>query len=137
MLRATLSIVAIVMCSGCASTAQWVQDNPEEAAWQALHAVDVLQTANFTKDLDCYSEVDPLTSKIIGKKPERERVYKWALGSAIAHYAIFKAIEGTRFDKPLRIADMAFKVNIAYSNHDVGIGIAGKNNLNKGKCKRL
>ena len=131
-----IAMLAIAICSGCASAARWVEDNPEEAAWQALHVVDALQTANATHDGWCYSEVDPQTRLIIGERPERDRVYKWAVGNAVAHYLFFKAVKGTRFDKPLRIADMAFKINVLYGNHSEGIRVYGKNKLTE-DCKRV
>lgn len=134
-MKGLIAILAIAICSGCASTAQWVQDNPEEAAWQALHVMDALQTANSTRDGLCYMESDPQTRLIIGERPERDRVYKWAVGNAVAHYLFFKAVEGTRFDKPLRVADMVFKINVVYDNHvHQGIRMYGKNKVS-GNCR--
>lgn len=124
-----MAILAITLCSGCASTARWVEDNPEEAAWQALHVVDVLQTASGAGDSWCYEEVDKMTRLIIGERPTKDRVYKWGVASAVAHYAVLKAIEGTRFEKPIRVFDMVVKVKVVRGNHSQGVRMHGRNRL--------
>lgn len=97
-------IVAIILTllSGCSSLnyyagpgwAERRDSNPEdkyvmaETTWHALNVLDTAQTMHIASAHECFSEADPLTRSIIGKKPDKSSVL--AIGAAyslIMHYA--------------------------------------------------
>lgn len=138
--RFSLRFVAIFILGlftvGCSSTAQWVKDNPTETVWQTMHFIDTLQTANgIAGDTVCFKEADPVTRLIVGEFPEKDRVYKWAIGSAVAHYFVMKWLDDTKVGKFMRGADTGFKLNVIVGNHLNGVRIDG-NNVADAKCLR-
>lgn len=70
-------------CTGCATLES--SSTKAEAVWQGLNALDTAQTVNIARRPDCFSEVDPLTSTLIGKKPDTAEVLAVGLAYAWAH----------------------------------------------------
>ena len=117
-----LTITAFV--SGCASLQEI---HPLEYAWQAAHVVDALQTYEISREPDCAREGDPLTRLIIGEHPEKDRVYKWAIGTAIVHFLVWGWFDekSPQASNVLRIGELALKADTIKSNADQGFKYLG------------
>jgi hypothetical protein len=99
--------------SGCASKA--------ETAWQAVHAVDALQTLSIAKS-DCFYEANWFTRQQIGKHPSETDVVLWWAAHAALHYAVTKSLEGKpglqKFWQSITLAKTSYYV---IDNHRMGI----------------
>lgn len=80
---ATGAVLILAMCSGCATIEP--TSTKAEAVWQVLNVVDTAQTVNIARRPDCFREVDPLTSRLIGSKPDTAEVLAVGLAYAWAH----------------------------------------------------
>ncbi|MGB8693013.1 MAG: hypothetical protein WCD08_05835 [Steroidobacteraceae bacterium] len=58
----------------------------DELAWQALHVVDVAQTAQISRHPECYHEVG--SSYLIGQHPDLLQVLAWGVAEGYGHYWI-------------------------------------------------
>ena len=61
----------------------------EEDVWQALHAVDTVQTLYAARHPDHFREVNPL----LGAHPSTSTVLVWSVGTAALHYAILRQLQ--------------------------------------------
>jgi hypothetical protein len=77
------AVTLLAMCTGCATTE--TSSTRAEAVWQGLNVLDTAQTLNIAKRPDCFREVDPLTSRLIGSKPDTAEVLAVGLAYAWAH----------------------------------------------------
>lgn len=87
-----LALVLVLFTTGCSV----YQDmSPAEKTWQAIHGIDVLQTMNIV-DNTCFTEGNPLTSRLIGANPDMENVIAWGVGMSFLHAAVSKEIEHSK-----------------------------------------
>ena len=98
-----------------------------ELAIHAIHIADVAQThASTTNPVFC--ENDPITRKIIGEYPTKERVLLWGIGSAIANHYIISGIESSNMNpvlkKSLTIGYFIFKSVAVHENNRIGVRIS-------------
>lgn len=117
------------------------QVNPLEYSWQAMHAVDVLQTANgVAGNPGCSTEGNSLTAALIGKSPEKHEVYKWGIGSSILHFFVGRWVDDKFGGAPnhwnifIRGIDNGMKLKTVYSNYDKGVGVNGYNAEAQREC---
>ena len=61
-----------------------------ELAYQAVHAVDTLQTLQIARHPKCYAENDQ--AWLIGAHPSEGDVLAWGIGLAALHAAVMKAL---------------------------------------------
>ena len=116
---------AIAVTTGCAAS-------PQEKVWQAMHLVDVAQTINGAARDDCFQEENPITRRLIGRKPSTDAVIVWGVAMAIAHYSLDRWLTRTgRADQPgwralryLAVAEKGFTVG---RNHAEGTRVFGDN----------
>lgn len=122
------SIFYIVILAGCESISMTDLDKFDtmEASWQALHILDVAQTAHMNDGL-CYQEGNMLTKELIGINPPDSRVYQWGLLSAVMHYFVFKWADNTfpNYSDNLRMTDLGYKAAIVGGNHEEGLRYDG------------
>lgn len=122
-------LIAVVLLNGCSALNEMPRG---EAVWQGLHAVDVLQTLNGPADDDCYSEGDPVTRRIIGRKPSKGKVVAWGVGMGVLHYTVSDQLR----DRPLWLAAWQLlsigNTTIAINNNlQIGIKPVGDNDHSK------
>lgn len=136
-----MKIFASLLLSSCLVGCESVPFNDSlEYAWQGMHVIDVLQTANGTAaNPVCHSEGNALTRGLIGKHPSKDDVYKWGIGSAITHFFLFKFVDryfnGGEVNIALRFIDTGSKLLTINSNHANGIRIRGDGLSTKAKAK--
>jgi hypothetical protein len=118
------ALLAAALLAGCASTPPLTQ---AELTWQALHAVDSLQTVQIARS-DCFRESNQVTRRLIGDHPSTAGAIGWAAGMAVAHYGVSQFLESVNAPGWVRwtwqavtIVDTADTVK---QNHDQGIGLA-------------
>lgn len=94
----------------------------QDAAWLAMHVVDVGQTVTIARSIDNPSpckltEGNPITRRLIGREPEVDDVYKWAIGWAVARFLAYEGLErvgvNTRWIKSV---DNVLKFQVVYTN---------------------
>lgn len=135
MSRAAFAILICIALSGCVSFEHMSKEaRIEEAAWQSIHLMDVLQTREIARD-PCYIEDNPVTREIIGRRPSEEAVIVWGIGLSYLHAAGTTFIaEKTRNPWPMRIWQ-AVSIGVSYdsvsNNHEIGIRIGGGNKYRK------
>lgn len=129
----SLAVLAVVCLAGCSSLRDMP---PSEYAWQGLHAIDTMQTLTIADNTHCMHEADPVTRLIIGENPERDRVYKWAVGNAVLHFLVFRWLDdkAPRTSKVLRAIDLGGKGFTVGRNYEQGIGIGGRSRWIDGHC---
>lgn len=116
-LRVAVSLIVLALLSGCALIAPIDSRMPvqrykaAEYSWQALNAVDMLQTlhiakaertadqmaaqqdAGFIPNRYCYEEGDPLTKMMTGKQPSQRNVVLSSVAYALIHYGVSAWLE--------------------------------------------
>jgi len=103
-----------------------------EALWQALHAMDVLQTIKGPASDSCHYERNAFTRQIIGKRPHPDKVIIWGVTYAVLHVAYTKWLNETKRLKPsvktaLRFLDFTSMGLTIATNYKQGIRITGEN----------
>lgn len=82
-------LVLFLLVLAFASEARAADIPPAEIAWQAIHAVDVLETVQGpARGGYCYAEGDFITQRVIGQKPSVAGVVAWGAGLAVAHWYV-------------------------------------------------
>ncbi len=123
-------VIIAITASGCSTLRD---THPLEYTWQAVHVIDVLQTANgIAGDPECHSEANPITRRMIGRHPDKDHVYKWGIGTAIFHFFVARWIENRKWIKPgsktgMRIIDNGIQLQTVVQNHKNGVRIDGHN----------
>jgi len=118
-----LCLVALFAC-GCETL-----QRPEEAAWQSLHMVDMIQTADGMRD-SCVRESHPMTRQIIGEKPTTTGIAAYGLAAAGVHLLISDQLLERGYTRAyavwqvISIADSAYAVG---QNYGIGIRIGKPN----------
>lgn len=136
-MKTLILFLAISISSGCAT----LRDvDPLEYSWQAMHLIDIAQTyQSVGRNTECFSEGDPLTDKLIGKKPSTESIIGWGIGMSVVHFFAGKLVD--RLDKkysiPIRVFDNAYKFKVISENHADGIYVDGINSKQQKRCDRL
>ena len=126
-----LIIIPVLLLSfGCASFPEkplW----QAEAAWQAGHVVDVLQTINGPARDDCFTEGDPLTKSLIGENPSTEEAIAWGVAAGGIHWGVTKLLDHYNAKPWVKIAwqsvTITFKASTIVHNHNEGIRPWGRN----------
>lgn len=134
-MRYTYTFFILIMLTGCETF-----NRNSEIAWQTMHIIDIAQTVQTAKNPHCRSEGNALTQKIIGKHPSESNVYKWGIGSAIAHYFIFKWIDKKakkdNLNVGLRVLDNTSKFVTIARNHGNGVRVNGLSTDEQKRCDR-
>lgn len=128
-----ISMLAIIFSTGCASTTSSSQDftfTKEEALWQSLHVVDVLQTRSIAKDTTgCRHESNPITRRLIGKQPNEDGVLIWGVVLGLGHYFLFENIRKDEKYRPAytltQVFTSYFKFTTVLENEERGISTNG------------
>jgi hypothetical protein len=121
-------IASAVCLSGCATLHDF--NSGAELAWQAAHLVDVLQTEHGAASDVCYYEGDPVTSAIIGKKPNRGAVAAWGIGFGGLHYIVTDALQEFGWERVATMWEAATIIDTADvigHNYSIGIRIGAAN----------
>ena len=132
-------ILAALTASGCSSN-QIKNIHPMEYAWQGLHIIDVQQTINGVGSWpDCFDEGNPLTSRIIGTKPEKHEIYKWGIGAGLLNFVIMKWVDNKmpNHNLKLRIASVLNKADTVHGNYEEGIRMDGLSSKKHKECKKI
>ena len=118
-MKICINLFAVLLCS-CASM------DPLEVTWQTINAVDVMQTSHFN-DSPCHEEGNPLTQKLIGVNPSKDRVYQWGIGTAIGHYLLFNWVDDTfpKHSKLIRSIEIGYRANGVIRNELRGASFSG------------
>jgi hypothetical protein len=125
-----------VLISGCSNLDE---KNTLEYTWQAMHVIDVLQTANgIAGSNGCVKESDPLTRALIGEHPNKNDVYVWGASIAVLHWFGMKWLDDKMPDSALvRVADNVLKFRTVGHNHKQGIRVDGMTDELKTICDEL
>lgn len=131
-LRFFLWFPALPLAAGCTALG-----THEEQTWQALHAVDVVQTRHIVDD-PCFAEGNPVTRALIGREPSARSVIVWGVGAAALHAGVTELLldhdhpTAARWWQYVTIGDAAATVG---HNFYVGVRIGGPNKTPAG-CTR-
>lgn len=86
-----ITVIVLAFCtSGCSSLPM----SRYEQTWQTLNAIDYGQTMQTARSPSCYTEVNPVTQRLIGSHPSETEVTAVMAGYALAHYSINRFLEG-------------------------------------------
>jgi len=115
--------------------------HPLEYTWQAMHVIDILQTANgVAANPGCSEEGNSLTRNLIGIHPEKHEVYKWGFASSILHFFAGKWIDKQFGGSPdhvnlfIRSIDNGLKFSTIHSNHSSGVTTSGYDKKRREAC---
>lgn len=90
-IKALLMGLGACATSGCSS---WTAETKvEESTYQAVSALDYVQSMQITQDPTHYHESSWLTAKVIGHQPSRAATTAWAAGRGALHAAITDQME--------------------------------------------
>lgn len=122
-----------LLLTGCASYNPYKNMSGSEKLWQLAHLADVSQTVSIAKDPLCYSENNPVTRALIGKKPSVEGALLWGMGLSYAHAHGSKWLDNTdlfseNFKETVKVLDIGFKVMTVHSNYTIGLTFGTGNN---------
>jgi len=113
---------AVLMLTGCAEMPT------DEYVWQTAHAFDVAQTVQIAKHPECYSEVNSITSQLIGEHPSQGGALAWGFGTAALHAGVSVWLENIEAQqwvktvwKAVSFTTVVYTVN---SNFNEGIGVS-------------
>lgn len=128
-----LIVLTALLLSGCATYNPYKNMSPAEKIWQLGHLADVSQTVSIAKDPLCYSENNPVTKAIIGKKPSVESVILWGMGSSYLHAQAGNWLDNTdmfseKSKKLIRVLDIGVKINSVHNNYTIGLTFGTGNN---------
>jgi len=122
----SLALLTLLALTGCAS-----MPDKHDAVWYALHAIDTAQTYSVPRINDSYAaglspcdgfEEHPVTRRLIGSEPSREKVLLWSVGFAAARWGFYELLE--RADVPtkhLKMLENVVKLDVVVGNHGNGI----------------
>ena len=110
-----LALVAAALLGGCAGA-----PIRYEAAWQALHLVDLGQTVHIARTPSCYYEAMPVTRDLIGRHPSSGEAVLLMLAYSGLHWYLDERLEGP-WRTGFRVATMAITVRNVV--HNAGIGL--------------
>lgn len=131
-----LFLVIVFMLGGCAS----FNDIPkEELLWQGLHIIDTAQTINGPASDPCYTEVNPLTKKVIGHHPSKEGTYTTMIAFAGLHYLISDWLKdnGPKWAYVgWQSVTLGATLATLHRNDRKGVKLYGDNNHNNVNCYR-
>lgn len=114
----TLILTLSLFLSGCATTPLSDFDR-QDAIWLALHAIDVGQTVQTSRNHGCLYEQHPVTRNLIGRHPDTHEVYQWGIGYALARYAFYKYFgEDIKW---LKKVENVVRFEVIYQNHRKGV----------------
>lgn len=100
-----------------------------DGAWQAVHAVDTVQTYHAMSD-PCYVEADPITRRIIGSRPNDAHVIAWGVGYAGFHYGVSRLLDAYAprwISQAWGWATLADNTMTDFHNASIGIRIGAPN----------
>ena len=100
-----------------------------EKAWQILNVVDAAQTMHVANSPECYREVDPVTSRLVGESPSQGEVAAVMTAYALGHYYVTKWMERKAEDsdkwadalKAWHFVGITWKSAVIVKNHNNGI----------------
>lgn len=117
-------ILALLVILFFISVESKAEISDDEAIWQAMHMIDVMQTIEIAHS-DYHAEGENLTNFLISSHPNDTQVYAWGIGSAVAHYFIFKHIDKhSKYARRIRVIDNFYKLSFIVGNHQAGIRIS-------------
>lgn len=105
----------------CLVLAGCVSLPPVELAWQALHAVDTVQTLKIARNPDRYWEAQ--SASIIGSHPSERSVLAFMVGSAIVHAQCARWLNGRhpRLFTVFEAASLGMAGRNVYVNARIGL----------------
>lgn len=115
-----LKLLVISMAlSGCATLDRF---DAQDAAWLAMHVIDTGQTVTIARSVGNPSpcrltEGHPITRRLIGREPDVDHVYKWAVGMVVARWLAYEGLERAGVEtRWLKAIDNVIKFDVVYSN---------------------
>lgn len=132
-MKKTFLLPIILLTTSCAGTYNPYEDMTyREMVWQGMHVVDAAQTYSASKD-SCYLENNPVTKRLIGKKPKSSEVLIWGMASSYVHAAASKWLDKTDMfsgptKKMIRAMDVGLKFMTIQGNHSIGVRFGTGNN---------
>jgi hypothetical protein len=104
------------------------ETNIQEGVWQAMNVLDMLQTIEIAKNLQCYEEVGTL-SLIYGNKISKSDAIVGSVGFGILHYLVTRSIESLVDRNPdyrvlqrtWQYTGYVWKGHTVYNNHRIGL----------------
>lgn len=126
MMRLVTSLLAIAILSGCTALRQ-----PEELAWQAIHTIDMAQTLDGSRD-PCWHEANPITQRVIGRKPTTAGVIAYGIGTGALHALISSLLIDQGYERAYAYWQMASFANSSLAvgmNHGAGVRLAKRNEV--------
>lgn len=126
-----LILLPMALLCGCVSFERMsAETRSEEIVWQAVNAVDALQTYEIGRD-PCYYEAGTVTAALIGEHPGEGAVAAWALGTAWLHAVVTTWLVDQDAEPWLLRTWQAISLydvgSAVYNNHQIGIRIGGDN----------
>lgn len=130
MIRAALAACAALLLAGCVSAP--MEDDRfhvAEFTFHTLNAIDQAQSINAISH-DCYREVDPLTSGLLGDKPTSGQFVAYGLAISLVFHVVNR-LEWVQDRPALRAVFDALAIGakgytVAH-NHNIGMRISGAN----------
>jgi hypothetical protein len=117
-----LCLIAAWLRSGCVALHEH-----GEAQWQALHAVDTIQTFHLTHD-PRYKEVE--SAWLIGEYPSDTTVLAWSVGFAMMHAGVTQWLienDHDKLSKAWQYLTLTSVCNTVGNNAAIGIRIGAPN----------
>ena len=116
-----LSIILIILCSGCAAHfgQDWTKaDTVRQAAGTALHAVDWGQTLDIVKHSDSFNEKSPF----LGSRPSVQAV-NWHFASRLILQSVIPPMLKPRYRKLYQIGWIGYEAYWVGNNFSIGLKI--------------
>lgn len=114
----------VVMMTGCASFSERDAINVGEGAWQGALLVDGLQTIHGPAQDPCYFEEDPITRRVIGRKPSEAGVVALFSVYSVLHFGIRQALLDTGHEHWASAFELLSVVQeLRVDAHNVSMGI--------------
>ncbi len=121
-LTALVCSISMALLTGCAALRE-----PNEVAWQAMHAIDTAQTLSLTRD-SRYVEVE--SAWLLGERPKEKAVVAWSVASSFAHAGITRLLIDNDHPKAAKIWQYVTLSSVCSTvgrNASIGIQIGGTN----------
>ena len=118
-MKITIILIALLIIPVRAHTSDWTKnDTKRELVYMAFHAADWRQTIHISKHPTEHSE----KNKFLGSAPSQGKVNRYFVSTAIAHYAVSKALP-RKWRKVWQYVTIGFEGGIVAGNYSLGIKI--------------
>ena len=125
--------LSLLIMSGCSSLPMnpYSDLSTEGKMWQVAHIADVAQTIEIARDPICYEESNPVTRRLIGRKPTVAKVVMWGATASYLNAQLDVSINQSSMPKwakkGIGYLNLGLKVDVVTGNYGIGVRIGAKN----------